>query len=516
MASLIKTANGFEEAVPNIFKDGAWLPAMAWVFQGGLWRRTFDPGFVNLLNNSRLLNGTDVNVNQGKIVGITPVDWTLGTINAGSSYSYSSFTPLEQVKSYRFVSEQSRHYYISRFQVTAGESYIVSADVLEIAIKNDLKVLGVQGETASIEIDVDFPSSRNMHLGINSISFTARTSGIVQFRMGAGVDNQGDADVTITHPQVSKGLFPIDWQPTPIIAPFYGVRLLDSYLSTREIVSYPDGNEYSFDATMRIENDITKSILLFGRNESSGFSGVGFDKDNLYVYRNGLIDRRAALSKPVAINRLIGLKVIWKKSGNYINDIRFYQNGELISRITTSLYSGNIDCFFGHSFSKTNNVTIQSLSMNLGRVLAFNIDESSGNILWDRNKQIYLTIAGDPLVNFVWVEDKSPPIITTDAKSQIGDIGDTARFFADAVFYTSVQWYKDDTPIDGANSIELRFVVNSESYGVYYAKFTNEFSSTLTSRVVLRASDDKTKIVSTEELVTFETEDDTLITTEDI
>lgn len=514
MTSLINV-NGFKEAVPNIYKDGNWTPAIAWVFQGGLWRRTFDPGFVNLLNNSRLLNGTDISVNQGKVTGITPVDWTLSSIPNGNSYSYSSFTQKEQVKSYRFVSEQSRHYYVARFQVTAGESYIVSADVTEIAIKNDLKALGVEGETAAIEIDVDFPSTRNLVIGTNSIYFTARTSGIVQFKMGAGVDSRGDADITIKQPQVSKGLFPIDWQPTPIIAPFYGVRLINSYLYT-DVISYPDGDEYNFDSTLRIENDLPKSVLLFGRTDSTGFSGVGFNKTEFYVYRNGQIDRRATLSKPVILNRLVGIKVIWKKSGNYINDIRLYQNGELIARIPTSIYSGNMNVFFGHDLSRTNNITIQSLSMSVGRVYAFNVDEATGNVLRDRNKLIALTIAGTSPSYFAWIEDKSAPIITTDVKSQVASIGEEARFFADAIFYSSVQWYKDDLPLANETNTELKFTVTQESYGIYHAEFRNEFDKTETSRVELRTPEDKTKIVTNEDFVSVDTEKSQLIKTEGV
>lgn len=515
MGSLIKTDQGFKEALPSIFTEGDWRFAMSWVFSGGVWRRTFDPGFVNLINNSRLINGTDITVIQGKVTGLTPVDWTLGTMSTGNGYSYSSFTPKEQVKSYRFVSEQSRHYFVSRIHVEEGAEYAASVYVDNIAIRNDMKVVSVQGETAAIDIDVDFPTAKNIKLGLNSISFRARTSGTVQLKIGAGVDVRGDADVTISRPQITKSFVTIDWQPTPIIAPFYGIRLLDSYLFPKDVLTTTDG-EYHMDVTLRIENDITKPVLMFGRNDASGFSGIGFDKTRLLVYRNGSIDRNMSLSKPIPTDRLVGLKVIWKKKSNYVSDIRFYLNGELIARIADSLYSGNIDCMFGHAQSTSNNITIQSLSINLGRVLAFNIDESQGNVIWDRNKQAYLTIAGDPMINFVWIEDASPPIITVDATNQVAEIGTEARLFADAVFYSSVQWYKDEVALLGKNSVELKINVKQEDYGVYHAVFTNEFSSVSTSRVRLKAPNDTSEVLVTENLINITTENENLITTEGV
>lgn len=513
MATLIKTPEGYKDTLPQIFIDDYWTPMSSWVFANGLWRRTFDPGFVNLINNSRLLNGTDISVTQGKIVGLAPVDWTLGTFPTGNGYSYGRATQQEQVIGYRFVSEQSRHYYVSRVQVEAGQDYIASAYIDEIVIKNNLKVLQVVGETASISIDVDFPASRDIQKGIVWVKFTARTSGLVQFKIGAGVDNYGDADVSISRPQITRSMSVIDWQPTPIVAPFYGVRLLNSYFKTEEVVVTTNG-DYSFDSTLRVENEISNPIRLFGRNDASGFSGVAFSGTHLYVYRSGSVDRSSSFSKSIPINQLIGLKVIWKKTSNYINDVRFYLNGELIGRIDSTLYSGNVDSMFGSEFGKTDNITVQSLSANLGRVLAFNIDEAEGNILWDRNKLIKLIIDGDPMVDFIWVEDSSPPIIITEASEQVADIGDEVRFFADAVFYSSVQWYKDNIIIPGATNVELKFIVKEEDYGVYHATFKNEFAVVDTSRVRLKRPNDETETLVTEDLISVVTENEKIITTE--
>lgn len=513
MATLVNTPEGFRETLPQIFVYDFWIPANTWVFTDGLWRRTYDPGFVNLINNSRMLNGTDIMVNQGKVKGISPIDWTLGSFPTGNGYSYGSATQEEQVTSYRFVSEQSRHYYVSRIQVQAGSDYVASAYIDEITIKNNLKVLQVVGETASIQLDVDFPASKDIKKGLVSVKFKARTSGLIQFKIGAGVDNYGDADVTISRPQVTRSIDVIEWQPTPIVAPFYGVRLLNSYFSSENVITTTTG-EYTFDATLRIDNNITDAVMLFGRNEDAGYSGVGITSTHFCVFRNGVIDKQTVLSKPLPVDQLIGIKVIWKKTGNYINDIRFYLNGELISRIDTTLYSGNINCMFGSEYTRTRNITVQSISTNLGRLYAFNIDEAEGNILWDRNKQIKLIIAGDSMIDFVWIEDSSPPVIITDVTEQSAEVGDQIRFFADAVFYKSVQWYKDDIAIPGATGVELKITVTDESYGVYHAVFTNEFAVTDTSRVRLKHPDDLTDTLVTENIITISSERNDILTTE--
>lgn len=514
MASLIKVEGKHREVLPLIFDGEDWVSSIPWVFADGMWRRTYDPGFVNTIPNSRLINGTDITVSQGKVIGVTPVGWTLGTMSTGSSYSVSNFTEENQVKNIRFVSEQSRHYYITRVQVEAGATYTASAMIEQLGVKNQRKVLQVQGDTASIDIDVDFDITKQMKLGRNSIQFYARTSGTVIFRMGACVDAQGDADVTISRPQITKSFIDMDWQPTPIVAPFYGINMLNSYLFPKEVLQYSDG-EYSFDMTIKIEEHQSRPIMLFGRHETSGFSGVAFDNDNLYVYRSGLKDKESKLGKEIPIKRLIGLKVVWKKSGNYISDIRFYLNSELIARITSTLYSGNIDCIFGYQNNRTTNITIQSFSIILGKIYSYNVDEGTGNILKDRTGKELLTIAGQEFSDFVWVKDSSPPIVITDAVDQVADVGAYVRFFADATFYLSAQWYRNEEKITGANSPE--FVISSiteADYGSYYCEFQNEYGKVRTSIVRLKSPTDRSLRIITEDNTVLMTENEHILLTE--
>lgn len=514
MATLINIGGEHKDVLPLIYKETEWVQCIPWVFSDGMWRRTYDPGFVNLVTNSRLINGTDVSVSQGKISGVTPIGWTLGTMTAGSSYSTLSFADEEQVKSVRFISEQSRHYYITRISVEEGNTYTASAMIEQLGVRNGRKVLSVTGETASIEIDVDFDISKNMKLGRNEIQFYARTSGIVQFRIGACVDGQGDGDVTISRPQITKSFMDIPWQPTPIIAPYYGVTLLESYIESKDVLSYGDG-EYSFDMTIRIEKDFNRPIMLFGRNESSGFSGLGFDERNMFVYRSGIRDRSAALSKHIPINRLIGLKIIWHKSGNYVSDIRLYLNGELIGRIPTTLYSGNIDCLFGYSGNRTTNLTVQSFNLKLKELHAFNVDEGKGNQLFDRNTDESFRIYGTEFIDFVWIQDMSPPIIITDTFDQVADIGSQVRFYADATFYLNAQWYKNDSILVGATGPELYInSVSSKDYGEYFCVFQNEFGSVKTSIARLKSPSDRSERMATEDGQYILTEDGIIILTE--
>lgn len=514
MATLINIGGQHRDVLPLIYKETDWVQCIPWVFSDGMWRRTYDPGFVNLVTNSRLINGTDVSVSQGKVSGVTPIGWALGSMSVGAGYSASSFTDEEQVKSIRFVSEQSRHYYITRVSVEEGNTYTASAMIEQLGIKNSRKVLAVYEETASIEIDVDFDISKNMKLGRNEIQFYARTSGIVQFRIGAGVDGQGDGDVTISRPQITKSFMDIPWQPTPIIAPYYGVTLLGSFIDTKEILSYSDG-EYSFDMTIRVEQDFNRAIMLFGRNESAGFSGVGFDERNMFVYRSGVRDRSAALSKPIPVKRLIGLKVIWHKTGNYVSDIRFYLNGELIGRIPTTLYSGNIDCLFGYLNNRTTNLTIQSFSLKLRELHAFNVDEGEGNKLFDRNTGQDVGIYGTELVDFAWIQDMSPPIILTDTFDQVADLGSQVRFYADATFYLNAQWYKNDSILVGATGPELTIdSVKESDYAEYYCVFQNEFGSVKTSIARLKSPSDRSERMATEDGQYITTEDGIIILTE--
>lgn len=514
MASLISIQGKHREVLPLINDGTDWVSCIPWVFTEGMWRRTIDPGFVNLVNNSRLIHGTDINVSQGKVSGVTPLSWTLGSMSTGSGYSMSYFTQEEQIKSIRFVAEQSRHYYISRIQVEAGVVYTASAIVEQLGIRNQRKVLSIVGETAVVDIEVDFPTSKMTTLGRNSIQFTARTSGIVQFRIGASVDSMGDADVTISKPQVTSSYSDIEWQPTPIVAPFYGVTLLDSYVYPKELITYSDG-EYSIDVTMRVEHNFNGSIMLFGRRENTGFSGIGFDADNLYVYRAGIQDRSAHISKNIPVGRLFGLKMIWKKTGNYVNDIRLYLNGELVSRIASTLYSGNIDSLFGYDNNRTSNLTIQTFSLRLNKLHAYNVDEGSGNMLEDRANNTPLYLRGDEFLDFVWVGDMSPPIIIMNTFDQSASIGDNIRFYADATFYLKAQWFKDDVAIPDADSPEYTIdSVKESDYGMYYCEFQNEFGKVRTSVARLKNPNDHTKRIMTENNLVITTEDGQIIITE--
>lgn len=514
MASFVYHNGEHRDVLPLINDGTDWQTCIPWVFSNDMWRRTIDPGFVNLITNSRMIHGTDISVSQGKISGFTPVGWTLGTMTTGSSYSASNFTQEEQVKSVRFVSEQSRHYYITRVQVEAGNIYSASAFIEQIGTRNQRKVLAIVGESASIEIDVDFPISKEIKLGQNCIQFYARTSGTVQLRVGAGVDAAGDADVTISRPQITRSFEVIEWQPTPIVAPFYGINMVDSYLTPSKLLTYSDG-EYSLDVTLRVENRFSRPVMLFGRNESQGFSGIGFDEHSVYVYRDGYQDRFANLSKPIPTKRLIGLKVIWRKSGNYVSDIRFYLNSELIGRIPSSLYSGNIDSVFGYEQNRSTNLTIQSFNIKLNKLLAYNVDEGQGNIIEDRNNDITMKLFGDEHSNFIWVSDMSPPIIIVDTFDQSATIGEQVRFYADATFYLTAQWYHDDVAIPNANSSELTInSVTENDFGVYYCEFQNEFGKTRTSSARLKDPNDHTLRISTEDGMILTTEDDSILITE--
>lgn len=502
----------YKDVLPLIHNGEDWITCIPWIFSKGLWRRLYDPGFVNIITNSRLINGTDVSVTQGKVSGVTPVGWTLSTITAGSSYSISNFTQEEQVKNIRFVSEQSRHFYVTRFQVEAGETYTASANIERINVKNPRKSLQVLGETASIEIDVDFLPTSQMQLGRNSIHFTARTSGIVQFRMGACVDASGDADIIISRPQVTRSFMNMEWQPTPIVPPFYGVNLINSYMSSK-LITYSDG-EYNIDATIKLESNRDRPNMLFGRDEQSGFSGIAFDEDKMYLYSSGRREKEVTFSKSIPLKRLVGIKVIWKKSGNYVSDVRFYLNSELIGRIQSTMYSGNIDSLFGYQGNKTTNLTVQSFSMQLDSMYMFNLDEGEGFVIKDRQGHS-LTLYGNEFIDFVWVRDSSVPIIITDATDQSAEIGEYARFFADATFYISAQWFKDGNPIPNATSSEYFIQSVSESdYGTYQCVFQNEYGKESTSLVRLKSTTDKSMRLLTERNDILTTEDGTIILTE--
>lgn len=514
MTTHIRTASGFKESIPVIFRGDDWEQCTPWVFGEGSWRRTFDPGFVNLISNSRLLNGSDITVTQGKVTGLPPIYWTLGTMSAGSSYSYGNNTSHEQVKSYRFVSEASRHYYVARIHVQAGYEYSIGAFVEAIKIKSDRKVLAVVGETASIKIDVDFPSAKEMTPGRYDIQFTATTSGTVQFRIGACVDQMGDMDVIISQPQVTRGFSSIEWQPTPIVPPFYGIRLMNSYFYPENTIITKDG-EYFMDMTVRVEDDFVRPLMLLGRNESSGFSGIGVTQSELIVFRNGLRDKVSSLSKEIPQDKLVGLKVFWKKSSSYVSDIRLYLNGELISRIDSSLYSGNIDSLFGYSNSLSRDITVQAFNLCTDKMLSFNVDEGSGNKIHDRNGQASLTIAGVENRDFLWIEAMSPPIITNDLFQQSAEIGARVRLFADAVFWTTAQWYKDGKIIPNATETEYIIEAVAESdYGTYHCVFKNEFAETSTSRARLKHPDDNSVDLKTEDFKSVTTEESEIITTE--
>ncbi|QHJ79046.1 MAG: hypothetical protein [Caudoviricetes sp.] len=517
MASLIKIGAEFKEALPSISHDGEWIPCIPWVFNSGVWKRTYDPGFVNLINNSRLLNGTDITIKNGQIDGTAPVDWTVGTMSTGNSYSYSSATSKDMVRSYRFVSDASRHYYVTRAYVQAGYVYSASAFVEDIKVKNEAKVLQIYEEDAAITITKDFVPSKNMTVGRQEMMFEVRKSGVVQLRIGGGVDMKSDADVTISRPQITRGNFSVDWQPTPIVAPYYGINFINSYLYPPVLIVQDKQGEFSFDATVRIDS-LTSEFVLFGRTDNNQFTGLSLGLNHLYVYRDDVIDKRVELIKPIVRDNLVGIKVIWRKTGNYLSDIRLYQNGELLGRIPTTLYSGNIDSFIGSPNRKTGGVTLQAFSMKTSKLYGFNVDEGKGNVIRDRNNQVKLTIDGTENNDFMWVSKMGSPVITVDAVSQSGRVGEEVRFFADATMWTSVQWFKDNKAIPGATSIEYVIKSIKESdFGLYWCVFSNEYASVSTSRVRLKLPDDNRIILCTEDnkLLTLE-DGKTLLLTEDI
>lgn len=515
MSTRVYDNGKYRDVFPFIFKEDDWGPSIPWVYSKGFWKRTFDPGFVNIINNSRLINGTDISVTQGNISGVPPVGWSLGTISSGSSYSVSEFTDREQVKSIRFVSDDSRHYYVTRVQVTGGNTYTASAYVDSINVRNSSKVIQIVGETAYVDIEVDFPSAQNIKVGLNSIQFYARTSGIIQLRIGAGCNQATDADVSISRPQITGSFDMLEWQPTPVIAPFYGVNLLDSYLIPDKLLTYTEG-EYSIDCTLRIERDFNRPVMLFGRQESNGYNGIAFDLNNVYVYRSGSQYTKSSLSRELPKYRLFGLKVIWRKSGNYVSDIRFYLNGELLARIQSTLYTGNIDSIFGYSGNRTTNITIQNFALSLDKPHTFTVDEGEGNVISDINNTLSFQIQGDDSVNYHWINNSSPPIIITEPEDQKADLNSTTRIFADATFFITAQWYKNNEVYPGKTSPEIKFPsVTTDDYADYFCEFQNEYGKTRTRTVRLTSPDDTSEKLLTEDDFDLCTEDRIVLLTED-
>lgn len=494
----IADQNGvLHNAAPKIY-NGYWRNAVAWVYSGGAWRRTYDPKDENLLINSRLLNGTDYfTYADGRVIGFTPPGWSAFS-NApqvgGNAYAFYSNREDEYSRAYTFKAATSRMFFRTRIYLKAGETYNASAFVhsinLQVGRKSfDIYVDGVSSDKQKeyIQFVTQFPTVPELKAGMRVQStFKALKDCLVQFNIGVGVDYNDSGEIQVSQPMVTKSSVMLAYQPTPVDANYNAIIMKDTYMKLNKTLPPIAGTNH-LESSVQLLDDVSDRIMIIGYNNDISTSGIGVDivKNTLFVMAENVITHEVPIITPIPKNQVFGAGIWYDVSGGYIRNIRLHANGDLIARIpdTTSVVAAT-NFVFGSKQYPIKGVIVEQFGMFVnGRNHIFNIEEGTGNISSETPSPDMLAVDfGSDDTKYEWLGALLPKITVQPDSEYIGTSGMTVELKSSGSNYDTIEWRTQYGAIENSNSNNLSVIV-SDTYDyslVYQAVYKNRFGSVST------------------------------------
>lgn len=494
------------EAAPKVY-GGYWRDAVAWVFSGGTWRRTYDPVDENLVTNSRMLNGSDYfTYIDGTVIGTPPPGWSAFS-NApsagGNAYATYANSDLEYSRSYTFKAAQSRMFFQARIYVRQGETYNASAMIKRINLQVGRKSLdiyadGVPADRQSEYVQIITPFPTVPELVANTRAqcvFKALKDCLVQFNIGVGVDYNDSGDIQIQAPQVTKSSALLSYQATPRTVTYNAVLLDNSWMQFDHTLNLDQGTHH-VESSVVMADDASDITMLLSRSDDLKTTGIGYSKSkhSMFVMSDGVIVAESEVVGSLPSNIVFGFGLWFDVSGGYVSNIRFHVNGKLVSRIKqVQPIVGSFDSIFGSKFYKTKGVTVEQFALYFNQTnYLFNLEEGSGNIsresVLGRLEPWFVTMAGIDDTDFRWIGKLLPQIITQPDPTYIGTMGANLNIPTTAAEWDKVQWRTQYGPIEGATDPVLVVVIGrTYDYGLtYHAEYSNRFGTvqTNTTRIV--------------------------------
>lgn len=494
----ISDGNGvLHYAVPRIH-NGYWRGAVAWVYSGGAWRRTYDPKDENLLVNSRLLNGTDYfTYADGTVIGTTPPGWSAysnsGSVG-GNAYAYYSNTTDEYSRRYTFKATSSRMFFQSRIYVKQGETYNASTFVHSIQSQVGRKSFDIYVDNVSsnkqneyIEFIKVFPTVPELVANTRvECVFKALKDCLVQFNIGVGVDYNDSGEIQISSPQVTKSNIMLDYQPTPKDVNYNAIILKQSWMDLSVSFAPLLGTNH-IESSVIVGDDVNEKVMIIGNSTMTGTSGIGINTVNntLFVMADNNIIVETPINVPIPHNKVFGAGLWYDVSGGYIKNIRLHANGVLIARITeVQPITGQVNFVFGSKQFPANDVIVEQFGLFVNsKNYTFNIEEGVGSVSSSAgDNAISVSFGGVFGVNHTWLGEFLPKITVNPDSTYDATTGMVLTIPSDATNYDTVLW-RNQYGSMGITTKDLVVTVD-EDYDydlVYHAVYTNRFGSVSTT-----------------------------------
>lgn len=516
-------------AVPRIH-NGYWRGAVAWVYSGGAWRRTYDPKDENLLVNSRLLNGTDYfTYADGTVIGTTPPGWSAysnsGSVG-GNAYAFYSNTANEYSRRYTFKATSSRMFFQSRVYIKQGETYNASVYVHSINSQVGRKSFDIYVDNVNaanqrdyIEIVSAFPTVPDLvaDTRVNCV-FRALKDCLVQFNIGVGVDYNDSGEIQISSPQVTKSTVMLDYQPTPKDVNYNAIILKNSWMDFNRSFSPLAGTNH-VESSVVLGDGVSENIMIIGNSTATGTSGIGINTvDNtLFVMADNTVIAETVINVPIPINKVFGAGLWYDVSGGYIKNIRLHANGVLIARILdVQPITGQVNFVFGSKQFPVNGLTVEQFGLFINsKNHIFNIEEGSGSVSSEAEtvNALTVTFGGVFGVNHEWLGELLPKITVNPDAEYEATTGMTLTIPSDATDYDSVLWRSQYGSMDITTKDLVVIVDENYNYDlVYHVVYTNRFGSVMTTNTKITRL--LANVVSGESGEAFVTEDNVLISPE--
>ncbi|ADM79845.1 hypothetical protein phiAS5_ORF0002 [Aeromonas phage phiAS5] len=515
-------------AAPKIY-NGYWRNAVAWVYSGGAWRRTYDPKDENLLINSRLLNGTDYfTYADGRVIGFTPPGWSAYS-NApqvgGNAYAYYSNREDEYSRSYTFKAASSRMFFQTRIYVRQGETYNASAFVhsinLQVGRKSfDIFVDGVPANKQSdyIQMLTQFPTVPDLKANTRvQCVFRALKDCLVQFNIGVGVDYNDSGEIRISQPMISKSSTLLSYQPTPKDTNYNAIILKGTYMKLNKQLP-PSAGTNHIESSVQLLDNVSDKIMIVGHNNDISTSGIGVDikKNTLFVMAENVITHEAAISYKIPLNQVFGAGIWYDVSGGYVKNIRLHANGELIARIneTTSVVAAT-NFVFGSLQYPVDGLIVEQFGLFVnGKNHIFNVEEGDGNISSEVPSTEQLSVSfGSDDTKYEWLGALLPKVTVNPNEEYIATSGMKVELVSSGSNYDTIEWRTQYGSIANSNSNNIEITVADDyDYGLlYHAVYRNRFGSVSTTTTKISAFPTPKRLMSDENGNQMGTEDDKLI-----